>query len=477
MERRNKNKCKHLQLSNGDKIIIYEEDNNGAIVFLPQFRQLWSLLAFVGRMLPFSPGIVTDFPLPPSSTSNLFGIPFLTDPQSVVRVLSFTNDNPTGPIINDGFILETFSSPINMKISWMALNPTKNFKIGFYLSDTFFYNQTNRLELICGNKGPSIFPCRRGTFISPYVGFLYVAVNEDTSVNVTVRVSIPNQIFSPVVTPEQSYTEFITVRKNCKKFNVPVFTIRFAEDIDGPFFLKTVSKFFQSAERVIRRFLDATSLTITLFTDEELITSKIKQNIKRALCPKDLQFLQLQQPPPSFTYTNLSIAEVLSLVSGQIATAIAGTVTDNNPSIPDSEKCSPVMFQGVNMSIIRNTAFRLGVSNFLRRISFVVIVNTPAVASVDITISLTYIVNSSRPEDVRLTFIAANPNGTPSNMLARVRSRGNQRITATLLLLAFATDVSLYFEYNGNIDNAAECRRNTIVESITVEYILPTQAL
>ena len=96
----------YINLPDCTKMPLYINLPNDNIKFFPQFVKLWNLLSNVNLPTNLIPSpqlddqIVDNFNLPDMSVSNLTGTPNLTDPNSVVIVYSFDNDNINGPIRN-----------------------------------------------------------------------------------------------------------------------------------------------------------------------------------------------------------------------------------------------------------------------------------------------------------------------------------------------------------------------------------------
>ena len=245
-----------------------------------EINKLWSLLSYTGPLVNKDGGISTDIPAPQKFISNLVGESFISDPSSVVRVVSFTNPGIGEPITTGGFVLETYSGIANYKISWSFNDKTdlskckhQNIRIGFYTSDTFEFDITNNLFLICGNKGPSIFNSNlksryRGSFKCKEINRIYVAVDKEIEVHLKVEAIIPPYIKYPTISPNHKvYTKYITISdKHCnEKKKLAVYTITATDK----FFLNLIkreTKCFRKATVIIQNFLNETSLSITLFS-------------------------------------------------------------------------------------------------------------------------------------------------------------------------------------------------------------------
>ena len=244
-----------------------------------QYQQLWSLLSYTGPLDNRGGGPITDIPVPDNPSSNLIGLSFITDPTSVVKVVLFDNPGPGEPIISGGFFLETFNNLSGYEISWTLndKNASKKrkhskVKIGFYTSDSFEFDTTNKLVLICGNKGPSIFDSttesgNRGSFKCDFINRIYVAVDKEVEVNLKVTAIIPSVLSFPDITRENYYyIEYFKIFDGCNLEKIPIYKIR-AIDASTFDLLKTASKKFRTVASVIQNFLEDTSLSITLFSN------------------------------------------------------------------------------------------------------------------------------------------------------------------------------------------------------------------
>lgn len=256
-----------------NKIPLYLDFSNGDIKLCPQFTKLWNLFCSVNtttNLIPTAQNeIVTDFSLPTTSVSNLSGTPDITDPNSEVIVYTLVNNNPNGPVTTSepNFVMDLFSQALFYQISWDVIEPTsKNFRIGFYTSDNFMFNTLNRLFLICSCEGPALFNKRSGSFINPGTLNFYVATNEFVKINVTVTVIIPKKRIYPIVTPCDEYVKYINICNDNSKYKIPVYTIKYIpDDQNMPKGLVTPTPQFKKVARKIQKFLDSTSLSITLF--------------------------------------------------------------------------------------------------------------------------------------------------------------------------------------------------------------------
>ena len=272
-------KSNYLKLCNGNKILIWKRSKDGTIIFSDQFKKLWFMLAFTGTIVNKGGGIGTNIPKPIALTSFLKGNSFLSDPTSIVRVVSFVLSDTDGPIITDGIVLETYSDAPNFLISWKITGKHKthnnsNVRIGFYTSDIFQFQLTNNLYLICGNRGPSLFDanntnCYRGSFECQSIPRFYVAVDKEVNVKLKVTAIIPKKRKFPIVTYEMPYTKYINI-SNCKDIRtlIPVYTLT-VPDPNSINIIKAPVKKFVQISRLIQRYLDLTSLTITLFQEQQ----------------------------------------------------------------------------------------------------------------------------------------------------------------------------------------------------------------
>lgn len=258
---------------------------NGIIKFQRPFQRLWKLLEYTGPLSNLGGGVATDFPSPAVPTSNLLGKSFLSDPSSEVRVVDFENLTVGGPILTSGFALETYNDTIDYLISW-SLSDLETLdrcshsivKIGFYTSDSFEFNVENQLRLICGRKGASIFAATpknhyTGSFRCRGVARIYVAVDRPVEVRLKVTRIIPPYIIFPEVNVNHPvYTKYLAYpsKSTCKSNyqSIPVYTIRSLDLTFRNLILKP-TRCFRRAAKIIDHFLEATSLSITLFQPVE----------------------------------------------------------------------------------------------------------------------------------------------------------------------------------------------------------------
>ena len=264
-------KCHYLKLPNCEKVPIFS--NNRCLPlekpkFCDQFTKLWRLLFNVGLANgPTFSGIVDSFPIPENPSSKLVGVPFITDPSSTVRLFSFTNTNLLGPIVTDGYNLQTYNDSVFYEIKWNIRDNLEDFIIGFYRSDGFAEDTTNTFSLICGSRGASIFNRRSGKMVSPGISNLFVATNKDTIIDLEVTVIIPDKIVYPDLI--EPYNKYMVVKDCCdNEFNMLVYTISFTDDT-GANIIKQPSKYFIEATKVIQDFLIATGLSVTLMNSSE----------------------------------------------------------------------------------------------------------------------------------------------------------------------------------------------------------------
>lgn len=234
--------------------------------FKDEFNPLWYMLSDWGRsaVVISNESVVTQFPLPQVSQSILNGIPYITDPSSEVIVYSFTNENPNGPIMTEeGFQLKTYSDAINFKIEWIVEGEVDEcFKIGFYTSDDFDFLATNNLYLISGDRGASLFAKPSGSFICETIMNFYVATNRNVPVKIIVTAVIPKARFYPDYITKP-YTQYLFFKDECgRKYEIPVYTLTVVEDI---YVSKEPTKYVMNVANIISKFLNDTSLSITLF--------------------------------------------------------------------------------------------------------------------------------------------------------------------------------------------------------------------
>lgn len=250
-------------------------------IFSKKYSQLWSILSTVGTSFSRGSGVSDTFPQPLKPVSKLIGTAVLTDPSSPVKILGFTIDTLDGPIqsIQNGFVMTTYSNAVKFKISYKIrkLNgkkPTSNVKIGFYTAPDFRFNRENRLFLITGSKGPSLFKSTKrnkhsGSFVGDFLNNIYVAVDKNVKVYIKVRAIIPEVVVIPLITKVTPYIEYIRVKQRI----FPVAETILTSDCSSPnctentTLVKTPLHCFKQISEFINKYLDDTSLSITIFLD------------------------------------------------------------------------------------------------------------------------------------------------------------------------------------------------------------------
>jgi hypothetical protein len=256
------------------KNLVYTIDEDGKPLFSKQYLRLWTLLTYVGPYAPRGEGaIVSSFLLPKNSLSKLRGIGQITDPSSSIRLILFANETLDGPINpinpNTQFYLTTYNTAVNYEVSWKISknNHCNKTKIAFYSSANFEFKIDNKLELISGNKGVCIFTKNTGSFVCEMIKNFYVAVDKNVLVDLEVKIVIPKK----VVYPPPVYTKYIKIfDKNCKKRIIPVYTLQPKSEDFG---IKKPTKYFKSEAKLIRRYLDETALSLTLFNPLNIVNS------------------------------------------------------------------------------------------------------------------------------------------------------------------------------------------------------------
>ena len=263
---------------------LYECNNVVPKIFTDEYLGIWSILSEVGKFDYFGPEFTTKFQLPASSETRLSGTPFLTDESSVVRVFSFIAENGDGPIIDDGggFILNTVNDALNFRIKWKinknSINLIPNVKIGFYSSNRFTYGITNKLYLICGNKGPSIFNANKcnnykGSFTCSNINIVYVAADNDVTINLTVQIIVPKKIVTPLLTIGKPVFQYY---KTTNKKIIPVTKLTLLDQTT----LAAISKplpCFKEEAKYVNKYLNDTALSITLFDQATINDVSVKQ--------------------------------------------------------------------------------------------------------------------------------------------------------------------------------------------------------
>jgi len=112
-------------LSNKKRIKVFEQRADGELRITKQFQQLWFDLFDIGIFLNRGGLITSDIPFPLRATSKLIGTSFLTDPSSIVRVVSFDLLTTNGAITTGGFELQTFNTGLYYKVSYKLLKKKK----------------------------------------------------------------------------------------------------------------------------------------------------------------------------------------------------------------------------------------------------------------------------------------------------------------------------------------------------------------
>lgn len=266
----------YLTLPN-NKIPLGIEQRGKKPRFCKQFTKLWELLYNIGESnLSLYSGVETSFPTPVKLTSKLIGKQGLVDPTSIVRIYSFINEDLTGPVTNNGYQLDLYNDAVSYEITWKVKDTIQGFLIGFYRSEGFVDSNTNSFSLICGSRGASLFGKTSGSFISPGVNNLFVASNKNTTIELQIKAIIPDRIVYPEISYDEPYTKYITIR-DCQhnKFKIPVYTI-FVPTKDSITAIKQPNKYFVQAAKIIKNYLTATGLSLTLLPDE-LEVSNIRQ--------------------------------------------------------------------------------------------------------------------------------------------------------------------------------------------------------
>lgn len=173
---------------------------------------------------------------------------------------------------------------MNYKISWEILSSRKT-KIGFYTSDEFKLGVLNKLYLICGSKGPSLFSESVGYFIFTGNMNLYVAVNRDVEVILKVDTIIPKLYFFPTLTPHNEYIKYIVNGDRCHKAQkVPLYITFLTRETS--FSGRTVpGREFEKLYMEMIKYLEETSLNLTLFEFPSALLT-IESNFGLAKIPK-----------------------------------------------------------------------------------------------------------------------------------------------------------------------------------------------
>lgn len=262
-------------------------DNVIPKLFTSPYLGVWQPLAGVGPIRYFLPAIITEFDLPTESFTNLTGQSFLTDPTSPVMIFTFIRENLNGPILNDGFLLNTFNNLLDHRINWEIVNPNMDhILIGFYSSSNFAFNEQNNLFLITGDKGPSIFDANkcnefRGSFICQNVVRIYVATNADIQIKLNIQIIVPEIKVSPVITLEKSSIDYY--RPNtCPPSNqlIPITETKLLTEDPLAITNGSIDPFecFVDAATYVSEYLDKTALSILLF-DNPISTRDVLEPI------------------------------------------------------------------------------------------------------------------------------------------------------------------------------------------------------
>lgn len=259
-----------------NEVQIYVIDKHGNVVVNPKYLELWDLLTnYVGIYNNMGGLDTTTFFLPSMSQSILRSVSSLTSPESKVRLLIFSQvlqyipapgeSTFRGPITNEGFALNIFGNLLKYKVSWEILN-SKPTTIGFYTSEGFQFDVVNYLYLMSGSRGPSIFKENIGSFIFSGDMNMYVVVDRDVDVKITVDVIIPKSFYSPDLVPGQIYTKYLQVAHCEKLYKVPVYNSQLS-DIELYTIITTPSCYFRKLYDLMLEYLDKTSLNLTLFSN------------------------------------------------------------------------------------------------------------------------------------------------------------------------------------------------------------------
>ena len=267
-----------------------------SFLFERRNAKLWQFLSDTGTSNALGSGPIPPAPPQPSNKSRLVGTSFLTDPSSVVRVLGYTIDNLDGPIsVQNDFIMVTYDGTVDYKISYKVTDiegnkPQSSVLIGFYTSNPFVFNQENRLTLISGNKGPSIFCANhcnnfKGSFKCKSTTFIYTAVDADVKVFITVKTIIPKVLIVPFITPDDPFIQYLRSstfdccceKCLCKNRKIAV---SITTTTDFVTLIKNPTPCFEAISRFIHEYLDFRSLSITLFEPLVIDPSLYPQSYK-----------------------------------------------------------------------------------------------------------------------------------------------------------------------------------------------------
>lgn len=337
---------------------LFDPNSTDPVGLKPEYLELWTLLSYVGNFSYFGGGILTSFMLPTLSESVLHGVPFLSDPGSAIKILTFTQENTNGPVINnDDFILSMFNNLIHYRVTWQVLStiPTK---IGFYTSDEFVYDQTNYLYLICGNHGPSIFSNGSGSFTFTGYTTMYVAVDQNVNVKLTVQTIIPEIYTEPNLTFGSVYTKYFSPKsQKLAHRKIPVYESYLTGELDySGITVPTPS--MTKLYKQMSQYIISTALNITLYSNPQI--------------PNDLSLLQPNTgtsaldpctiPFPPQEHTNVPIT----------GTAVFTSILTNTTEIP----CFRSSITNYGNEVCYSLARHLRQYNFYPLITFKVFVDS-----------------------------------------------------------------------------------------------------
>lgn len=232
--------------------------------------ELWNLLPYAGLWYPV-PSLpkVEDLKLPEETEVTLLGIPYEgtnTGQNPDLRLINFTYlSSLKGPVREAGVQTLFSHAYLNYKIKW-RVEPLSKFKgpvkIGFYTSAYLAEGRSIRTcMLMLSNKGPAIFTAsgstRKGCFEAEWLGDMYVVVDANVSVKLSIEVSKPKQIINPDLSKLFKPYKYI-INDECVATDQLVSLVSFQT------LLRPQGKYIKISEEMINYLID-TGVNVTLF--------------------------------------------------------------------------------------------------------------------------------------------------------------------------------------------------------------------
>lgn len=250
---------------------------------LPDCGQIWNLLTTLGLFtLPPACGKFTEFLLPSVPTSQLVGIPYEVQPvigNRDLRILTFINQNFSGPITSSGVILNIFNNFMNYEVKWEILGPerTEDLLIGFYTSGNPFTIRDNQLDLIISKFGPAIFEATgsnsyRGFFSFGGISQMYVVINTNASVHFTITTVPPESKMVPCLRLDSPYTYYL---RSCAGKDVVAQDELIVKR--GGVCLRKPDRGYRNLSDEMNAFMESFRLSLTLLSDNPALSIALQQ--------------------------------------------------------------------------------------------------------------------------------------------------------------------------------------------------------